>query len=250
VAATDLGDHAAAVVWCADAERRGQEAHCPELLGWPALTRAVIAYYQGNAAVSAELAARGQKLAPAGSAARARLAAQEMRSRAMLGDPAGTAVARKRAVLAMEQLAPSTPVTGIWGIPRDTDPPYTATSLLMAGRYREAAAVTRRIISGVYHPQAQPPAEQPTRYARTLLILGLAAGGTGDADEAAAAGSAALECGRIVWPTMVLASRLDRFLTERGGGTAHAADYHAQVAQARERLALTAPSPDTRAGAG
>lgn len=250
VSATDLGDHAAAVIWCSDAERRGADAGYPELLGWPALTRAVIAYYQGNAAVSAELASRGQALAPAGSAAHARLAAQEMRCRAMLGDAAGTADARQRAVIAMEELSPGTATAGAFGIARDTDPPYTATSLLMAGRYTEAATVTRRIIETIYRPRARPPGEQPTNYARTLLILALAAAGDGDADEAAAAGRAALECGRIVWPTMVLAARLDRFLGARASGSAHTEDYRARFADARGHLALPALGTDAERGTG
>jgi hypothetical protein len=50
-----------------------------------------------------------------------------------------------------------------------------------------------------------------------LLILGLAAAGLGEMDEAAAAGAAALECGRVVWPTMVLAGKLDRSLTQLEG---------------------------------
>jgi hypothetical protein len=38
VSAADLGDHAAAIIWCTDTERRGQDAGYPELLGWAALT--------------------------------------------------------------------------------------------------------------------------------------------------------------------------------------------------------------------
>ena len=43
ISAADLGDHAAAVIWCADTERRGQDASYPELLGWATLTRSLIA---------------------------------------------------------------------------------------------------------------------------------------------------------------------------------------------------------------
>ncbi len=35
-------------MWCADTERRGRDAGCSELQGWVALTRALIAYYQGQ----------------------------------------------------------------------------------------------------------------------------------------------------------------------------------------------------------
>jgi hypothetical protein len=80
----------------------------------------------------------------------------------------------------------------------------------------------------------------PTSYARTLLILALAAAGTGDADEAAAAGAAALTSGRVVWPTMVLAARLDKELAARAAGSPHARDFRAALADARTRLALLA----------
>ena len=86
ISATDLGDHAAAVVWCADTERRGRDAGYPELLGWAALTRSLIAWYQGDPVRSAAAARRGQAEAPAGTVARAKLAAQEMRCLAMTGD--------------------------------------------------------------------------------------------------------------------------------------------------------------------
>src|SRR6266567_1940585 len=34
ISAADIGDHAAALVWCADTERRGRDAGYPELQGW------------------------------------------------------------------------------------------------------------------------------------------------------------------------------------------------------------------------
>lgn len=95
--------------------------------------------------------------------------------------------------------------------------------------------MTRRIIATAY-PSAS--GDRPTSYARPLLILALAAVGTGDADEAAAAGAAALAAGRIVWPTMVLAARLDKALTERAAGSSHAEDFRAALADARTWLPL------------
>jgi len=240
ISAADLGDHAAAVVWCADTERRGRDAEYPELLGWAALTRSLIAWYQGDPVRSAAAARRGQAEAPAGTVARAKLAAQEMRCLAMAGDMTGMSVARRRASAAMSQLRPSAPVSGIYSVPRAEDPPYTATSLLLAGRHGEAAAMTRRIITTAYSPHSRAPADQPTNYARTLLILALAAGGLGEIDEAAAAGAAALESGPVVWPTMVLAGKLDQSLTATSPGSAHAAEFHARYLDAGTRLALPA----------
>ena len=243
ISAADLGDHAAAVIWCADTERRGRDASYPELLGWAALTRSLIAWYQGDPLASAAAARRGQADGQPGSVAHAKLAAQEMRCRAMLGDAAGMADARRRAAAAMAQLGPPTPAASVYSVPQAEDPPYTATSLLLAGRYAEAAQMTRRIIEVAYRPQARAPWDQPTNYARTLLILALAAAGLGDLDQAVTAGTAALDCGRVVWPTMVLAGKLDQALAHRFPDAPSATDFHARYLDAGTRLALPAPRP-------
>jgi transcriptional regulator with XRE-family HTH domain len=240
ISAADLGDHAAAVVWCADTERRGHGAGYPELLGWAALTRALIAWYQGDPLRSAAAATHGQAEGQPGSVAYAKLAAHEMRCRAMLGDSGGMTNARHRAATAAAQIGPSAPSSGVYSLPRADDPPYTATSLLLAGQHAEAAAVTRRLIESAYRPQAAPW-DQPTNYARTLLILALALAGQGDLGEAAAAGTAALECGQIVWPTMVLAGKLDQSLAGQFPGDARAADFHARYLDAGNHFALNAP---------
>ena len=243
ISAGDLGDHAAAVIWCADTERRGRDASYPELLGWAALTRSLIAWYQGSPLASAAAAQRGQANGQPGSVAHAKLAAQEMRCRAMLGDAAGMAEARRRAVVAMAQLGPPAPAASVYSVPRAEDPPHTATSLLLAGRYAEAAQMTRRIIDVDYRPQARAPRDQPTNYARTLLILALAAAGVGDLDQAVATGTAAPDWGRVVWPTLVLAGRLDQALARRFPGARTTADFHARYLDAGTRLALPAPRP-------
>ena len=243
ISAADLGDHAAAVIWCADTERRGRDASYPELLGWAALTRSLIAWYQGNPLAAAAAARRGQANGQHGSVAHAKLAAQEMRCQAMLGDAAGMADARRRAAAAMAQLGPPTPAASVYSVPQAEDPPYTATSLLLAGRYAEAAQMTRRIIEVAYRPQARAPWDQPTNYARTLLILALAAAGLGDLDQAVTAGTAALDCGRVVWPTMVLAGKLDQTLAHRFPDAPSATDFHARYLDAGTRLALPAPRP-------
>jgi transcriptional regulator with XRE-family HTH domain len=137
ISAADLGDHAAAVIWCADTERRGRDASYPELLGWAALTRSLIAWYQGDPLAAAAAARRGQADGQPGSVAYAKLAAQEMRCRAMLGGTDGMADARRRAADGMAQLGPPAPAASVYSVPRAEDPPYTATSLLLAGRYAE-----------------------------------------------------------------------------------------------------------------
>jgi hypothetical protein len=151
--------------------------------------------------------------------------------------------ARRRAATAMAQLGPPTPAASVYSVPHAEDPPYTATSLLLAGRHAEAAQMTRRIIELAYRPQARAPWEQPTNYARTLLILALAAAGLGDLDQAVAAGTAALDCGRVVWPTIVLVGRLDQALARRFPDAPSATDFHARYLDAGTRLALPAPRP-------
>ncbi len=240
ISATDLGNHAAAVVWCADTERRGQDAGHPELTAWAKLTRSLIAWYQGDPARSAAAARHGQSVAPAGTVARAKLAAQEMRCLATLGDTVGMSAALRGAATAMSQLDPSTPTSGIYSLPCAEDPPYTATSLLLAGRHSEAAAMTRRIIATAYRPDTRAPGDQPTNYARTLLILALAAAGTNEIDEAAAAGTEALASGPVVWPTIVLAGKLDQALMATCPTFAHAADFRACYIEARRQLVLSA----------
>jgi hypothetical protein len=106
ISAADLGEHAAAIIWCTDTERHGRDAAYRELLGWAALTRSLIAWYQGDPLASAAAARRGQADGQPGSVAHAKLAAQEMRCRAMLGDAAGMTDARHRAAAAMAQLGP------------------------------------------------------------------------------------------------------------------------------------------------
>jgi hypothetical protein len=70
--------------------------------------------------------------------------------------------------------------------------------------------MTHRIVDVAYRPQARAPWDEPTNYARTLLILALAVAGLGDLDQAVTAGTAAIDCGRIVWPTMALTASSTR----------------------------------------
>ena len=62
------------------------------------------------------------------------------------------------------------------------------------------------------------PVAKHCAYWKTLLVLALAAAGLGELDEADALGAAALESGPAVWPTMVLAGKLDRSLSGRTTG--------------------------------
>jgi transcriptional regulator with XRE-family HTH domain len=212
IAACDMGAHAAAHLWCGDAERRSAEARHPELAGWAALTKSMIAFYQGQSRQSLTLAAQGRSATPIGTAVHAKLAAQEMRAAAMAGDVDRTENASRYAAQSMAKLPSHVKVTGAFSIPMSEDPPYTATSLMLLGRHREAVAATNRVIRNVYQPEARQRGEHPSGYARSLLILGLAQAGAGDLDEAVSAGHAALVGNRPAWPTTVLAGKLNQIL--------------------------------------
>lgn len=232
VAACDMGEHAAAHVWCSDAARRSRDVGHPDLEAWADLVKAMIAWYQGNPRRSAVSAARGQRVARQGTVVHAKLASQEMRAEAMAGDAHGMAQARRRAGEAIAALAPGVPTTGALSIALSEDPPYTATSLLFVSRYQEAVTAADRVINACYRPETRQCGEHPSAYARSLLILGLSQAGLGRLDESLAAGHAALAGGRPAWPTMVLAGKLDQTLTRRFADARQTAEYHARYLEA------------------
>jgi DNA-binding transcriptional regulator YiaG len=227
------GDHTAALVWCADAERQGHMTEHLELAGWAAVTRATIAFYQGDPYRAAAAASQGQQVLPIGTVPHAKLASQEMRARAMLGEIDATERAKRRAVESMKKLT-LTPsgAAGVFSLPVSEDPPYTATSLLFMKRFQEAIFATNRVLDTTYQYVKHPDRQPPTGYARSLLILGLAHAGAGQLDEAAAAGHRALDCAPQVWPTMVLARRLDRALTRKFPGAVPAIKFHTDYSHA------------------
>ncbi|MBZ4321433.1 hypothetical protein [Streptomyces huiliensis] len=242
IAACDSGAHGASHVWCTDAERRSAEAGHPELAGWAVLTRSMISFYQGQPRQSALLASRGQAMTAIGTTAHAKLAAQEMRAAAMSGDIASVEKARRRATEAMSRLPSDGLTAGAFSIASGEEPPYTATSLMLLGRFEESVAATERVLRTCYQPEAQQRGEHASGYARALLILGLAHAGNGDLDEAVAAGHAALAGKRTAWPTLTLAGKLDQAL-ERNFTNAHQVKhYRARYLEASHRLRLLGPS--------
>ncbi|MBO2454888.1 helix-turn-helix transcriptional regulator [Actinomadura barringtoniae] len=228
VAACDMGEHSAARVWCADAQRSGREAGHPEMEAWATWTRSMIAFYQGQPRRSMEFAYRGQKQALVGTVVHAKLASQEMRAAALAGDEHRMTASRRHAATAIAKLPDDAATTGAFSINLAEDPPYTATSLMLLGEYREAVGATDRVIRSVYRPEARQRGEHPSGYARSLLIMGMARAGVGDLDEAVSSGHAALGGCRPAWPTMALAGDLDQTLERRFGGTRQAAEYHAR----------------------
>jgi hypothetical protein len=232
----DLDDRAASLVWCADAERCGRESRYPELGGWAAHTRVLMSFYDGQAREAVTHAQRGQNLVPLGTVAHAKLVAQEMRAWALIGDSDKVSSTRRRAEQAITKLPPNTPTRGSFSISLADDPPYTATSLLLLDRHKEAVEATRRVIATFYGSCAgEGRGEHPSGFARTYLILALALAGLGKLDEAYAAGSAALEAPRLVWPVPVLAGKLDRILMCDFADTAEACAYRERYVAAMQQ---------------
>lgn len=114
--------------------------------GWSqgqAHTRVLMPFYDGQAREAVTHAQWGQKLAPLGTVAHAKLVPQEMRSWALIGDSDKVSSTRRRAEEAISTLPPDTPTQGTFSISLADDPPYTATSLLFLGRHEEAVEATR-----------------------------------------------------------------------------------------------------------
>ncbi|MEU4897177.1 hypothetical protein AB0B12_31780 [Streptomyces sp. NPDC044780] len=241
IAACDMGAHAAAHLWCADAERRSREAGEPELVGWSMLTRSMIAFYQGQPHQSMTFASQGQYATLLGTVVHAKLAAQEMRVAAMVGDADKMQKSWRYAAKAMTKLPSSVKATGAFSIASAEDPPYTATSLMLLGRFQEAISATNRVIQTHYRPNVPQRGEQSSGYARALLILALAQAGTGDLDEAVSAGHAALISNRPVWPTMVLAGKLNQVLKRDFANARQTAEYHACYLEATTHLINRTP---------
>jgi hypothetical protein len=107
------------------------------------------------------------------------------------------------------------------------------------------------VIETVYRPQTRRAQDQPTNYARSLLILALAEAGAGRAAEASAAGTVALRCGRPVWPTLVLAGKLNGTLTNKFPGAEPVAEFQARYLELDASAtppSLSLTTPDTPAG--
>ncbi|WP_236539688.1 hypothetical protein [Spiractinospora alimapuensis] len=127
--------------------------------------------------------------------------------------------ARHQADAAVAALPEGYAGTGAFSIHLTADgPPYVATSLLLSGDADGAAAATGRVLCTA--------APGPSR-ARALLILALAEAGRGRADEAAAAGTAALTGVPPAWATMALARRLDQVLADSFAGAGEVSSYRA-----------------------
>ncbi|HCT76985.1 MAG TPA: hypothetical protein DGT23_10420 [Micromonosporaceae bacterium] len=76
------------------------------------------------------------------------------------------------------------------------------------------------------------------------MILGLAETGLGHVDEAVAAGREALDSNGVVWPTLVLAGKLDQTLMRDHKDAAEVGDYHDLYLDMTARASSELQHPD------
>lgn len=238
----DRGDYPAALAWCNDAEDRGAEAGHPALAAWPAETRVRVALYEGRPSEAVDAVRAGLAMAPAGSAARARLQWQEVRTLAEDGKRDEARAAMREAEGAVRQLRPTSEPNGAFNLDAQQgtdmyDYLFRTRPLILLGEHAEAARLCE-VAARAFDPERQPGA-----LAMNRLDLAMARIGLGQLDGAAEAGMAALNTLRLVAANVARAGELDAALQRRYPGTAEARDFHERYVTVRrevEQRAITA----------
>ncbi|MFC4060228.1 hypothetical protein ACFOWE_18140 [Planomonospora corallina] len=196
-AAHDRGDVRAALAWAADARHHGDQADHDETVAWAWDVEATVWLYEDRPAEALRAAEHGAARAPAGSAARARLAGQVARARAGLGDGAAA-----ETLQVLRGQAEQLPVhaTGLFSADAARVWSVAATCSLWLGDPGQARAFAAQALD-VY---SRDPRLAPSRHAITSLDLALACARLGDADQAVAYGLDALATPR---PVAAIAAR-------------------------------------------
>jgi hypothetical protein len=115
---------------------------------------------------------------------------------------------------------------------------------LLSGRFKEASATTREVLRDAYPDDKSNSHVKSSNFARTLLILGLSEAGLGNIDEAASAGLSALDTDNLVWPTLVLAGKLNKTLQHNHKDESAVVEYRSIYHDAlTEYRTLTAAAP-------
>ncbi len=225
----DRGEYPAARVWCDDGRERGLEAGHLELAAWSREPLVLAAFYAGRTAEAVVTAREGLALAPKGSAVEAKLAAQQMRAVAGLGDGHGFARARRRAETSYAKLPLTNRAPG--GHPfvvRTTCdlPPMMGASMVLLGDWPTAERLKRQELA------SGPDHDTPGR-SIGYLDHGIALAHLGRLDEAAAAGMRALSSRRVVGSVLVQAGKLDQALVEADADVAEVRTFHERYLEAR-----------------
>jgi tetratricopeptide (TPR) repeat protein len=231
--AYDRRDYAALRAWCDDGRDRGIEAEHLELAAWSREPLAIAAFYSGHPDRALALAREGLALAPKRSAVEYKLAAQEMRALAALGDRHGFAEARRRAEASHAKLTVISQVSGkVFAASSSTGHPDMLDHSLVA--LGDWAAAER-----LYQQELTSEADHDTP-GRSIghLNRGIALAYLGRLDEASADGIRALQSRRLVGSVLVQASKLNQALVKADPGLPEVREFHDRYAESKRTLSV------------
>ncbi len=232
----DLGDRAAALAWCDDAEQRGVEATHAELAAWPYEIKTLAAFYAGDVGQALDKATHGVALAPDRSVAKAKLTAHEMRAWAGLGNQREVMAAWRRHENALKVLPSDVPAEGVFGInPTVGLRSLLATAFLLLGEGRRTVELAREEI-------AYNAGRNPTGLAITQADLGLGLTRLGQLDEAAAVGLQALGSPRLVGSALARLGELDGALGKADATLPEVRAFHERYRESRNAVTGRAPA--------
>lgn len=240
LASFDLGNYAAAAIWCRDAEDRALEARHRELAAWSRDPLAIMAFYLDRPAEAIEHTRAGRAYAPRKSAAWAVHAAQEMRALARFGPSrqAEFTRARRRAERAIDRL-PLAANTGYTfrAVHHATVPFFTAASLVMLENYQDAVPLAEQLV------KQSESKSSPTGLALYRIEHALALAGLGHLDEAVATGRQVFEAPRLVKSIVNRAGDLDSALQRKFPQATETRDFHEQYVSVAAAHRSSEPRP-------
>jgi len=185
--ANDLGDQRAARQHCLTAWLLAKETNDRDLAAWLWGTRALIATYAGLPSEAVRCAQAGHPFAREGSTAAVRLAAQEARAYARMGDHRGTDDAMRRAERACERLSEQA-TCSIFSFDSPYLPFYAGTCYVWLSRPERARECAAQAIALC----DTAPASWPVTRALARIDLAMSLVQQGHPDRAAEVGTEAL----------------------------------------------------------
>lgn len=204
----DLGRKDLVDAYCDDAWEQGQQAGAPQVGAWAEDVRATEALYGGRPLDALAAATRGLAVAPRGGNAAIRLAAQQVRAYAKLGDRQGFTDAAQHLTRDRDSLPLAS--SGLFAVDNVRLISYEASSWGWLGEHAKARAAATEAIT--HYSAMSSPYRAPTRLAIAHLDLALAHVATGEPDAAIAAARPVLTKERLVQSIMGRVTQLERRL--------------------------------------
>jgi hypothetical protein len=192
--AHDLGRKDVVDAYCDDAWEQGQQAGAPQVGAWAEDVRATDALYDDRPLDALAAATRGLAVAPQGGNAATRLAAQQTRAYAKLGDRQGFTEAAQH--LARDRDSLPLASSGLFAVDNVRLTSYEASSWGWLGEHAKARAAATEAIT--HYSAMSGPYRAPTRLAIAQLDLALAHVATGEPEAAVAAARPVLTKARLV----------------------------------------------------